>query len=268
MPMTLELELCSDYLDPIITPLPVAVGTMFDTDNTSGLWSIENCKVKCDLCQFDSEMENSYSNSLTKEAKKYAISYQTFHALSQAIPTGTTDFTMNVNRTLTRLTDVFVSLQGARGLVGTESYCPHLKEFNDFWSPMAQYTGTNGQEYDSLDEIDLFSISLGSKKIIDYDIASHSEAMSHLRKTLGVQSNSLHNSDISRQEYLHHKLIMGVTCEVLAQNTFTGHSLKNGEAVTCRFRHKAINHKPTVMHVLLVSDNVLEIRASGCEALE
>ena len=206
---------------------------------------------------------------LLKRLKKYAISYQTFHALSQAIPDGTTDFTLNVNRTLTRLTDVFVSLQGERGVHGTESYCPHLKEFNDFWSPMAQYTGTNGQEYNADGEIDLFSVSLGSKKLIDYDIASHSEAMSHLRKTLGVQSNSLHNFDISRQEYLHHKLIMGVTCEVLAQNTFTGHSLKNGEAVTCRFRHKAgLPLKPTVMHVLLVSDNVLEIRAGGCEVLE
>ena len=62
---------------------------------------------------------------------------------------------------------------------------------------------------------------------------------------------------------------MGVTCEVLAQNTFTGHSLKNGEAVSVRFRHNPIiTNKPTVMHVLLVSDNVLEIRAGGCEALE
>jgi hypothetical protein len=270
-PMTLELELCSNYLDPIVTPLVAGAGHEFDTANTSALWTIENCKVKCDLCQFDSEMENSYSSALTKEAKKYAIHYQTFHALSQSIPPGSNDFTMNVNRTLTRLTDVFVSLQGTRGGAGTTdgSYCPHLKEFNDFWSPMCQYTKAKGQEYDEKGEIDLFSISLGSKKLIDYDIASHSEAMSQLRKTLGVQSNSLHNFDISRQEYMNNKLIMGVTCEVLAQNTFTGHSLKNGEAVTCRFRHNPIiNNTPTVMHVLLVSDNVLEIRAGGCEALE
>jgi len=267
--MVLELELCSTYLDPIVTPLTAGAGVVFETVNTSALWTIENCKVKVDLCQFDSAMENAYSKSLIEEAGKYVIRYQTFHALSQSMPAGSNDFSMNVNRTLSRLTDVFVSLQGARGAAGTSSYCPHLKEFNDFWSPMAQYSGTNGQEYDSDGEIQLFSVSLGSKKIVDYDIASHSESMSQLRKAIGIQSNSLHNFDISRQEYLNNKLIMGVSTEILTQNALTGHSLKNGEAVTCRFQYKTgLPLQPNFMHVVLVSDNVLEIRAGGCSAHE
>ena len=177
---------------------------------------------------------------------------------------------MNINKTLTRLTDVFVSLQGGRNaVVGSASYCPHLKQFNDFWSPMAQYTGLKGEEYDSAGEIDLFSVSLGSKKVLDYDIASHSEAMSQLRKAISVQSNSLHNFDISRQEYMNNKLIMAVSTEVLPQNALTGHSLKNGEAVNCRFKYKdGLTFKPTAMNVVLISDNSLDIRAGGCSAFE
>ena len=123
--------------------------------------------------------------------------------------------------------------------------------------------------YDSAGEIDLFSVSLGGKKVLDYDIASHSEAMSQLRKAIGVQSNSLHNFDISRQEYMNNKLIMAVSTEVLPQNALTGHSLKNGEAVNCRFKYKdGLTFKPTAMNVVLISDNSLEVRAGGCSAFE
>ena len=267
-PIVLEMELCSDYLDPIVSPDADAI---FTAANTSGLWSIENCKVKVDLCQFDSAMENAYSEEL-QAGGKYVIRYQTFHAYSQSMPPGSTDFFMQVNRTLSRLTDVFVSLQGGRSAVEADaSNCPHLKQFNDFWSPMAQFTAATGQGYDSAGEIDLFSVSLGSKKVTDYDIASHSEAMSQLRKAIGVQSNSLHNFDISRQEYMYNKLIMGVSTEILTQNAFTGHSLKNGEAVVCRFKYKeglAVAERPTAMNVVLVSDNTLEIRYGGCQAYE
>ena len=124
----------------------------------------------------------------------------------------------------------------APGILPHPQRQPRLRSAN---ARLAQFTGA-GREYDSAGEIDLFSMSLGDKKALDYDIASHSEAMSQLRKAIGVQSNSLHNSDISRQEYMNNKLIMGVSTKVFTQNALTGHSLKNGEAVTCRLNIKMV----------------------------
>ena len=55
-PVEIELEI-ADINDPIFVPDSSA---NFTTANTSGLWKLQNCMVKADVCTLDNALDNSY----------------------------------------------------------------------------------------------------------------------------------------------------------------------------------------------------------------
>ena len=65
MPLTIELSLVDNILDPLIynsNPRPGggAIADFFYNDNSSNAWSILNVQAKCDLVTLDNSFEESF----------------------------------------------------------------------------------------------------------------------------------------------------------------------------------------------------------------
>ena len=93
----------------------------------------------------------------------------------------------------------------------------------------------------------------------------HSESYYQLRKTLGIQSSTLHNFDITKHDYQNWKFIWATDMEKVLEAGFTGANSRNGDILNIRFDHMDSNaaNYATSMHIVLHSDNILEIRDTG-----
>ncbi len=88
MPITIELSLVDDPLDPIIytgVARPAGnLGNSFYTDVTSNSWSLLNVQAKCDLVTLDNSFEESFYKSIS-EGKPLNINYNTLISQIQTI---------------------------------------------------------------------------------------------------------------------------------------------------------------------------------------
>ena len=118
-----------------------------------------------------------------------------------------------------------------------------------------------------------YQLQIGSKLFPEYPIRSHNEAFYQLCKTLGVQASALHNFDINAREYRYNKLILGTDCEKVLDAGFTGLNTRAGDLMTVKFElNKASTsldqRKPDRIHIVLHSDQMLEIPDSGCQVYD
>ena len=129
---------------------------------------------------------------------------------------------------------------------------------------MQSYAKGAYNKYDREGEFE-FQLQLGSKLFSEYPIRSHAEAFYQLRKTLGVQSSTLHNFDIDSHEYRNWKFILGIDMERVLEAGFTGINTRSGDILSVRFDHRSSVSKDyaTSMHIVLHADVILEIRDSG-----
>jgi hypothetical protein len=266
-PITIELELVSDSTLPIVSYLvPVASPPNtadFTPVNTSLLWQIQNVQAKCDVCTLDNALDNSYAEHMLS-GKALPINFNTYISQMQNILSGANGqqkVRLNVTRSLTRLKSVFVTLD--KEIIAEALYVGR-KSWNDFYSPMHRYAGAGYNTYNEEGEFE-FQLQLGSKLYPEYPIRSHAEAFYQLRKTLGVQSSSIHNFDIDNHEYRSHKFILAIDMERVLEAGFTGMNTKAGDILNIRFDHRGTNavYYAHSMHVIMQSDNILEIRDGG-----
>ena len=268
-PLTIELEVTDTLTDPIVSKLvegteqnPTPPVDEIQALNTSLKWQIENVQMKCDLCTLDNALDNSFAQHL-QDGKSMPISYNTY--ISQMLSIGNKDVQLSVSRAVSRLKSVFVTLDHD---VTGEADMKGRKQWNDFYSPMQPYSGgvNDWTMYNETGEIE-FQMSVGSKLFPEYPIRSHAEAFYQLKKALGVQSSSVHNFDITAQEYRIYKLIIGVDTEKVLSAGFTGLNTRSGDLLGFRLKHMdstAVNWAKR-MHVVLHSDNILTIRDAGVE---
>ena len=258
-PITIELELADGNLDSIVDPAAVSTDTLTDA-NTSTDWQIENVQVKVDVCTLDNALDNSYAQHLLS-GKSLPISYNTF--VSQLQSTNATDTNLiNVSRALTRLKSVFVTLHR------TNSDTVQRKFWNNFFSPM-QFENKDAFAHNSDGEFE-FQLQIGSKLYPEYPIRSHNEAYYQLAKCLGVQSSAVHNFDITAREYRSTKFILGTDCEKVLDAGFTGINTRAGDLMTVKFDYRKadFDRRADRIHIVLHSDQILEIRDSGCQVFD
>ena len=134
LPMTIELELVNDMIEPILSGFATTFGADFSAANTSLLWQIENAEVKVDLITLDNGLDNTYAQHLSS-GKSLPINYNTFVSQMQTISKEPKP-SVNVTRALTRLKSVFVTLDKDLS-ADTKANRPGLKTWNMFWSPMS-----------------------------------------------------------------------------------------------------------------------------------
>ena len=258
--LSLELELVDNASDPVVNNTGA-----FGPLNNSLLWHMENVQVKCDMISLDSGVQESYHNVLMS-SKEIPIHYNTLTSQFQTI-IGQDEAFVNVSRAATRLKSVFVSLDKTQA---GDRLTNGKKWWNDFFSPASanNFAGTVFK-HDSNDEFEL-TIQVGSKIFPDYPMRSHAEAYYQLRKTLGVQSSKVHSFDISPQEYHDNRLIMGIDTEKSLGSSFTGINTRAGDLMTCKFRYKnaTTERKADRIHIVLHTDNIMKINATGVEIFD
>ena len=265
-PITIELELVDSVTDPIIDPTGnLVIGNLTATaTNTSTLWSINNVQVKVDVCTLDNALDNSYAQHLL-QGKSLPISYNTFVSQLQTIA-GQDAPLINVSRALTRLKSVFVTLHKDTGITWTAN----RKFWNTFFSPMGIDNSTT-LVHNSDGEFE-YQLQIGSKLFPEYPMRSHNESYYQLAKCLGVQASALHNFDISAREYRFSKFVLGVDCEKVLDAGFTGINTRAGDLMSVKLKYASRGTLDARiadrLHIILHSDQILEIRDSGCQVFD
>ena len=267
-PITIELELVDDITDPLWSKFMANPQTAdIKEANTSLKWSINNVQVKVDVCTLDNALDNSYAQHLLS-GKSLPISYNTFVSQMQTIA-GQDAPLINVSRALTRLKSVFVTLH--KDYTGDRATKLGRKAWNDFFSPMSRDNSDATLTHDQNGEFE-FQLQIGSKLFPEYPIRSHNEAYYQLKKTLGVQASAVHNFDISPIEYRDYKFILGTDCEKVLDAGFTGLNTRAGDLMSVKLKYasKGDNNDRLAdrIHIVLHSDQILEIRDSGCQVFD
>ena len=293
-PITIELELVDNMAEPVLSiPDYATIGTapfdlkwdqaaktaqQFTAANCSNEWCINNVQVKVDVCTLDNALDNSYAQHLLS-GKSLPISYNTFVSQMQTI-TGQEQPLLNVSRALTRLKSVFITLVKETSTPALSSgrwqYLGR-KNWNDFYSPMSKdNVGRFTPLHNPEGEFEFF-IQIGSKLFPEYPVRSHNEAYYQLKKTLGVQASAVHNFNISPLEFRDNKFILGTDCEKVLDAGFTGLNTRAGDLMSVSFKYAskgtadAAGIYPRLadrLHIVLHSDQILEIRDSGCQVFD
>ena len=134
---------------------------------------------------------------------------------------------------------------------------------------MEFYAGDTTNMYDSAGEVADFQIQVGAKNFPEFPIRSHAEAYYQLRKTLGKHEQ--HNSfDITQHEYRCRKFVMAIDMEKVLEAGYTGLNTRSGDIMNIRFDHAdtTATNWATSMHIILTSDNILEVRDSGIQVFD
>ena len=101
------------------------------------------------------------------------------------------------------------------------------------------------------------------------------EAFAALRKALSEANGShYHALSIPAARYSTDKFIIAVQTSKLLAAGFTGLNTRSGDLMTIKVKaagggsFNAANHMPTEMHVILESDQILEIRDTGVQVFD
>jgi hypothetical protein len=151
-PITIELELCSDMNDPIISVDSITCNlrsTPHEGDssviNNSTSWVIENPCVKVDICVLDNALNNEYA-ALLLSGKALPINYSSYVSQLQSI--SGQNPSVNITRALSRLKSVFVTLDQAipdneSKEIGSDRHIRIWKKWwNDFFSSDELFTSS------------------------------------------------------------------------------------------------------------------------------
>jgi hypothetical protein len=251
-PIEFELEL-ADNDEPIVSTF----GAFFTAANTTKLYHIEQCQIKCDIVSLDNSLDNSYVNHLLG-GNTLKLVYDTYISSIQSIVSSDST-NVNVSRSLTSLRSIFISLDKnlAEGRLTW-----YNKTWNNFYSPMAGNLATGNIPVRSSNEIKHLQVQIGSKLLPEYPIRSHAECFYNLRKALGIQANSLHAIDIHGQTYRSNRFICGIDCEKMLGLAFTGQNTKNA-LMTVKLQTGSGDLLANRMHIVLVSQQIIDISDSG-----
>ncbi len=102
-PIEIELRL-ADATEPIVS---AQLGN-FTTANTSYVYKLENCMLKCDVCSLDNALDNNYVSHLLS-GKSLNLFYITFTSNIQTILSN--DSQINVSRSVSKLKSIFLTLE-------------------------------------------------------------------------------------------------------------------------------------------------------------
>ena len=170
-------------------------------------WDMTDVQVKCDLLILDNSLENEYASHLLS-GKTLPINFATWNHTNQF--TGNDKiFSAHINRALTRLKSVFITLHSTDGA--------WYKQANHFYHPIEN---SASDQYGIAGEHQ-FQIQIGSQMYSEYPVNSFSESLSQLRKTVG------HPFQMFGRWYRTTKYIIGIDLERVSGAGFTGTSTNN-----------------------------------------
>ena len=265
-PLTFEFEICNQATDPIIH---VATGGTFDAGNTSEAWQIEDVRIIADICTLDSALQNSYSEHVLS-GKSLPINYSSFITQYQTLTSS--DTTVNVTRAVSRLKSVFVNFDGAHVPNTHDGSVVHTT-VNTFMGPMAPVDGVYFDgPYDYRRELQ-WQLQIGSKMFPEYPCGSIAETFYQLKKALGIAGSAYHSLSLTSELYRNDHFIIGVDTEKILEAGFTGLNTRAGDLMMVRIKPQNGSQAnmplwATSMFIMLHTDQILEIRDTGCQVFD
>ena len=251
-PLQIELELVSDPAEAVYVGSKTAANA--GIYNYVANWDITDIQCKVDLLTLDSSLQNEYASHLLS-GKSLPLNFSSWNHSNQA--TGNDkNFSAHINRSLTRLKGVFITLLHPSTDGGQYKVC------NNFFHPLSlkAYLGSNIN-----DQHDVW-LQVGSKLFPEYPVKSCNQAMYELKKAVG------HQFHIYNRWYRTHQYIIGFDTERVAGAGFTGLNTKAGDLMTVNFRNcdneESVQSVPSRVYIALNYDAVLNIRDSGVELLD
>ena len=268
--LEIELEL-SDMSDPIIYPTTTTDDQKqysdFTSGNTSVQWEIVNPTIVCDMITLDSQLQNAFVSHLIS-GKSLKIPFSTYTSNIQTLTSN--DSQINISRSLSSLQTVFISFDKTYTYTKTETagaFKDHrntfyLKPWNNFYNTIA---GRLLHDPALLKENDVnyLMLNINSKCYPEYPISSSSLCMHYLRQALKNNSNEVHSIDINGKDYRSYKFITAINCEKASvESHFSGANTKNA-LITVKYKCPPVIY-PDKIHILIKSQQILEIMDSGC----
>jgi hypothetical protein len=256
MPLTVEFELVSNATEPIATEL---TSSAFPPNTTSQTWLIQDCQIKADVVELDSQVHNEYASHLM-QGHPIPINYTSYITQLQTVTGG--DVNVNITRSCSRLKSIFISFDKNKNLATGDSRTLIKKPWNYFYHPLQlQYNG-----FDNANELQI-QVLVGNKTFPVFPIRSAAEAYVQLKKSLGIHGSTFHSISIdSLTKYCSSHFIVGIDTEKVLGASFSG--------INCRQDLISINAKgvsgslpagsaPEQIYITLQPDYVVEIRESG-----
>ena len=125
--------------------------------------------------------------------------------------------------------------------------------------------------YDGNYELE-YQIQIGSYLFPEYPCRSLAEALAKLKQCVYGAENTFHSISLKDYHYRDDKFIIGVDLERMIHAGFTALTTKAGDLLTVRVKamnESALRDKmPTLMHIVLHSDNILQIGPGGITVLD
>ncbi len=231
VPVILELEL--DELDMCFS----------GGDN---FWEHSRPRLIADVLQVDQALQNSYASHLLS-GKSLPINMTGLYSVKSAVPTGSSIYSFPIARGFTRLSTVYFTFAAATD-----------KFVNVFRSPMAGKVNTNDN-----DDFEVY-LNVGSDRYPQFSVDSHQECFYRLRLARQI-SQGTDSLSISPHDYRFEKFIGALNLEKApGASSHSGINTRSGSQLTLNLKNTGI---ATMVHVVLVYDQVVSISAAGCEVL-
>jgi hypothetical protein len=268
----MEFEIVNQATDPIISN--GTQGAHILANNNSVSWQIEDVRVICDVVTLDSALQNSYAEHVLS-GKALPINYSTFITQYQTLTSS--DSAVNVTRAVSRLKSVFINFDNRHTAGGNDGSIVH-SNVNTFVGPMAPIPDGNGVSsyfggtYNYLTELQ-WQLQIGSKMYPEFPCGSLAETFYQLKKALGIVGSAFHSVAISAQQYMNDKFIIGIDTEKILEAGFTGLNTRAGDLMIVRIKpaNGSVQDMPlwaTSMFIMLHTDQILEIRDTGCQVFD
>ncbi len=96
------------------------------------------------------------------------------------------------------------------------------------------------------------------------------ETFYQLKKALGIHGSAYHSVSITDEQYRNDHFIIGVDTEKILEAGFTGLSTKSGDLMVVRGKGANANLPSwaTNIYIILHTDQILEIRDTGCQVFD
>jgi len=232
--------------------------------NTSTSWQIQDIRGVCDVVTLDSALQNSYAEHVLS-GKALPINYSTYITQYQTITSS--DSTVNVSRSASRLKSVFIDFDGAHANTGPADL--FHRSFNTFKSAMSD-ADYSGAIYDFSKELQ-WQLQIGSNIFPEYPCRSLAETFYQLKKSLGIHGSAFHSVAISGYQNLNDKFIIGVDTEKILEAGLTGLNTKRGDLMVLRGKSANSTSSSTwasSVFIILHADNIFAICDTGTQVFD
>ena len=237
------------YLPLNMVPLTIEL-ELGDTDDcfsgSGNTWEISRPRLICDACLVDQALQNSYAKHLL-DGRSLPIYIKGMYSVKTAIPAATSLFSFPIARGFTRLSAI---------------YCTFYKDgkwANDFHAPLAAQTNIAAN-----DDFE-YNITLGSERFPSFNVDSVQEAFYRLRLTQ-LTHQGTDSFSISPYLYRNSNFVIGQSLEKCPGSaSHTGVNTRSGSQLTLNFRNLG---QATMMHVVLLYDEIVNVSAAGVEVLD